>query len=156
MEILFIRRAERESDPWSGHMAFPGGRFEPNDCNLHETAVRETREEIGLDLAVAGRLLGRIDDVTTFSHAKPVGLIVTPFVFSVNEAPEFSPNEEVAEVLWAPLGPLARRERDTTRPYRLRGQEVDLPAFDVDGRVVWGLTYLMISALFRRLGIVVG
>ena len=49
-EILFIKRAERDGDPWSGHMAFPGGHMEPDDSDLKESAIRETKEEIGLDL----------------------------------------------------------------------------------------------------------
>ena len=62
-EIVFIERAQVLGDPWSGHIAFPGGRCEPGDQLPLDTAVRETEEEIGVDLS-AGQLLGRLDDLT--------------------------------------------------------------------------------------------
>ena len=60
-EVLLIRRAENPRDPWSGHMAFPGGREAPEDRDLLATAVRETHEEVGLDLQRSAHLLGRLD-----------------------------------------------------------------------------------------------
>ena len=56
-ELLMIKRAEAEGDPWSGHVACPGGRMEPEDHDLAVTAVRETLEETGDDIARDGRLL---------------------------------------------------------------------------------------------------
>lgn len=144
-EVLLIRRAERDGDPWSGHMAFPGGRHEPTDPDLHETALRETREELGLDLSRA-TLLGRLDDVPTH---RP-GLVVRPFVFELRgELPPFNiPNREVAEAVWAPLPPLVRGERDAQHLFEHAGAEVRFPAYDVEGRIVWGLTYRMLQILF--------
>ncbi|MBX3250923.1 MAG: CoA pyrophosphatase [Myxococcales bacterium] len=144
-EVLLIRRAEREGDPWSGHMALPGGRHEPADRDLRETALRETREELGLDLSGA-RLLGRLDDVETH---RP-GLVVRPFVFEVQgDAPTLAvPNREVAEAVWAPLSPLVRGERDAHYLHEHPGGKVRFPAYDVEGRIVWGLTYRMLQILF--------
>jgi 8-oxo-dGTP pyrophosphatase MutT (NUDIX family) len=125
-------------------MAFPGGRHEPHDPDLFATALRETREEVGLDLSNA-RALGRLDDIETHQR----GLVVRPYVFEVEGDPPFAvPNQEVAEVLWAPLAPLRRGERDTTFAYEHEGRPVRFPAYDVEGRIVWGLTYRMLQLLF--------
>ena len=153
-EVLFIRRAEHEHDPWSGHMAFPGGRVEMQDVSLLDTATRETREEIGLDLGRHAELLGRIDDVPAIAQGKPVGLVIRPFVFALHsDLPPLTLNHEVEEVVWGPLGAMARGEVDTTLPYRRPGYAEDLimPAYDIDDRIVWGLTHRMLANLFDLL-----
>jgi 8-oxo-dGTP pyrophosphatase MutT (NUDIX family) len=151
-EILLIRRAERPEDPWSGHMALPGGRREPADPSLLHTVRRETQEEVGIDLQRQAELVGELDELPAMARGRPVGLVITPFVFELVEVPELIMNEaEVAEALWAPLGPLLAGDAHTTRPYVHEGQRFALPAFDVDGRVVWGLTYEMLESFFRLL-----
>ena len=147
-EVLLIRRAEHPADPWSGHMAFPGGRHDSTDPDLLSTAVRETLEEVGLSLCRDARLIGRLDDVPAVARARRTGMVITPFVFEVAGEPSLVLNHEVAEVLWAPMGPLIRGEADTVRPYQHEGRRYDLPAYDVEGRIVWGLTYQMLQALF--------
>jgi 8-oxo-dGTP pyrophosphatase MutT (NUDIX family) len=149
-EVLLIRRAEAPGDPWSGHMAFPGGRRDAVDPSLLATAVRETREEVGLDLDAHGKLLGRLPDVPAVARGKRVGLTIAPFVFALKSPaiPPFTLNDEVAEVLWTPLGPLARGERATTYPYVHDGQPFALPGFAVGERIVWGLTYRMLELFF--------
>ncbi len=149
LQVLLIKRAEREGDPWSGHMAFPGGRFEESDAHMLATATRETREEIGLDLATTATVVARLDDIAALRSS--AGLIITPFVFALHgEDPTFEPNEEVAEVLWADVAPLMRGERATRLAYRFGKFDVDLPAYDVDGRIVWGLTYQVLEPLLVR------
>lgn len=142
-EVLLIQRAEREGDPWSGHMGFPGGHAEAVDRHLLDTAMRETREELGLELAPR-ELLGRLDDVPTHR----TGMVVRPYVFGVARDVAFRPNEEVAEVLWAPIAPMVAGLIDTQHPVDYRGQRHAFPAYDVDGRIVWGLTYRMLRMLF--------
>ncbi|MEM9073987.1 MAG: CoA pyrophosphatase [Myxococcota bacterium] len=144
LSALFIKRAEVEGDPWSGHMAFPGGRHEPHDEDLLETAVRETREELGLSLTGA-TLLGRLDDLQT--HRK--GLMVRPYVFALDAEPALVPNREVAKTLWSPLGPLRSGERDASYLFEREGKRFEFPAYDVRGQLVWGLTYRMLRSLFR-------
>src|SRR6476660_2826936 len=78
-ELLMIKRAEVERDPWSGHVACPGGRMDPTDPDLQFTAVRETWEETGIDLARDGRILGTLDDISPRTPALPP-LIIRPFV----------------------------------------------------------------------------
>eukprot|EP01060_Flectonema_neradi_P006388 TRINITY_DN14304_c0_g1_i1.p1 TRINITY_DN14304_c0_g1~~TRINITY_DN14304_c0_g1_i1.p1 ORF type:complete len:271 (+),score=30.45 TRINITY_DN14304_c0_g1_i1:54-866(+) len=64
LEMLFIKRASRDSDKWSGQIAFPGGRWEENDKNVRETAEREVLEELGLDLSKGFEYVGRAKDFT--------------------------------------------------------------------------------------------
>lgn len=151
LEVLLIRRAVREQDPWSGHMAFPGGRAEPSDVDLEDTAVRETREEMGLDLRRHGVVLGRLDDVPATARGQVTGMVVSPFVWLIRETPALAPNHEVDEVHWASVGELASGSLDTTFEYVWQGQTLDLPAFRVGERVVWGLTHKMLAGFFARL-----
>jgi 8-oxo-dGTP pyrophosphatase MutT (NUDIX family) len=153
VEALFIRRAENPHDPWSGHMAFPGGRRDPGDRDLVETALRETREELGLDLASTARRLGYLDEIEAIARGRRTGLIIRPYVFALEvEDVALHPNHEVAEALWVPLGPLVRGEASTDYRYQRQGLDVVLPAYLWEGRVVWGLTYQMLQVLFRACG----
>ncbi|MEY4512870.1 MAG: hypothetical protein RLZZ450_4992 [Pseudomonadota bacterium] len=147
-EVLFIRRAEHPHDPWSGHMAFPGGREEPSDADLLATAIRETREEVSLDLAADALLLGRLDELPAVARGRPTGLTIAPFVFELTRDAPLHFNGEVAEIVWAPLSQLYRGELTTVFPYEIAGQRVELPAHDVQGRIVWGLTHRMLESLF--------
>lgn len=151
-EVLLIRRADHPHDPWSGHMAFPGGRHDPGDTDLLHTATRETLEEVGLDLGAQGRLIGTLDEIPAIARGRRVGMAITPFVFELADAEAvLRPNYEVQEVVWAPIGPLLRGEANTTKPYTMDGETWHLPAFDVGGRTVWGLTYQMLQLLFSVL-----
>jgi 8-oxo-dGTP pyrophosphatase MutT (NUDIX family) len=154
-EILLVRRAERAGDPWSGHMAFPGGRREEGDASLLTTAIRETREEVGLDLEAHGALLARLPDTPAVARGLRVGMVIAPFVFALRSAPrhrhELRLNDEIAEAIWTPLGPLARGESACTHPYVHQGKHIDLPGLRVGERVVWGLTHHMLQALFAAL-----
>jgi 8-oxo-dGTP pyrophosphatase MutT (NUDIX family) len=151
-EILLIRRAERSTDPWSGHMAFPGGREEPADETLLATALRETREEIAVDLARVGRLLGQLEALPAIARGRATGMQIVPFVFELTDhAPLVFNPDEVAEAIWIPLEPLRRGVLRTTVSYELAGQRTELPAHDFEGRIVWGLTYRMLDQLFALL-----
>lgn len=150
-EILLMRRAERQGDPWSGHMAFPGGRRDPGDPSLVATAIRETREEVGLDLEAHGALLARLPDTPALMGGERVGIVIAPFVFALRESPALTLNEEVAEALWTPIGPLARGEVAGTFRHTRHGATLDFPCLRVGERVVWGLTYHMLQALFAVL-----
>jgi 8-oxo-dGTP pyrophosphatase MutT (NUDIX family) len=152
-EVLLIRRAEREGDPWSGHMAFPGGRRDAQDPDLYATAVRETREEVGLDLTTHGALLGRLADLPAIARGLRADLVIRPFVFALErEATLAFDAAEVAEALWTPLAALARGEGAGVVHYRIEGREIELPCWHVGGRVVWGLTHRMLVSLFELIG----
>jgi 8-oxo-dGTP pyrophosphatase MutT (NUDIX family) len=152
LEVLLIRRAERAGDPWSGHMAFPGGRRDPKDADLFATSVRETQEEVGLDLEAHAALLGVLDDQEATSKRRNMGMPIRPFVYRLNaEPPALAPNAEVSEALWTPIAPLFRGERESSIEVAYENVRYTLPAFDVDGRIVWGLTYRMLQEIFTRL-----
>jgi 8-oxo-dGTP pyrophosphatase MutT (NUDIX family) len=151
-EILLIRRAERTGDPWSGHMAFPGGREAPSDANLLATAVRETREELALDLLSAGTLLGSLQQLPAIARGRATGMVIAPFVFELTSEVALTYKlDEVSEALWAPLHPLMHGSLRSTIAYDLAGQSMTFPAHDVEGRKVWGLTYRMLEDLFALL-----
>ena len=133
-------------------MAFPGGRASDGDPDLLATAVRETQEEVGLDLGRDAELLGRLDDVPAVSRGKATGMVVRPFVFALRDgAPVLVTNAEVDDAIWAPLGPLARGEVACTHDYAFEGRTLALPGFRVGERVVWGLTYHMLQSFFGAL-----
>ena len=152
-ELLFIERAERPHDPWSGHMAFPGGRVDPGDASVRHAAERETREEVGLDLASA-ELLGRLDDI----EGAPPGfdsLVVSAFVYRLDRRAAPTPNDEVREVLWVPTAHLQERDRRVPFYWPREQREMHSPGILVGapGRhVVWGLTYRFLELFFAALG----
>jgi 8-oxo-dGTP pyrophosphatase MutT (NUDIX family) len=151
-ELFFIRRAEHPSDPWSGHIAFPGGRLEPSDPTLLAAAIRETREEVGIELSEA-ELVARLPDVPAFTRSKRSQLVVTPFVFVVRSGHEVTPNHEVAETLWFPFGKLARGEGRGTHPWTYEGKRYELPCIRLEppSNVLWGLTYRMCETMLDAL-----
>jgi 8-oxo-dGTP pyrophosphatase MutT (NUDIX family) len=146
-ELLLIRRAERAGDPWSGHIALPGGHESPGDPNLLATARRETREEVGLDLA-EHELLGALDEHAASAQGRFIGLVIAPFVFALRRDAELRPNYEVADLLWAPLGRMARGEIDVVKELERDGRLVSFPGFGVGEHVVWGLTHRVLQSLF--------
>ena len=146
LSLLLVRRSEREGDPWSGHMALPGGHAHPEDADLLHTARRETLEEVGVDLAGA-ELLGRLDDV---SPMRSSDMAVRPFVFWASERPSVTLSSEVAEVLWVPLDALASDALRTMRDVEVRGATLRVPAYVIDERVVWGMTYHLLERLLQQ------
>jgi 8-oxo-dGTP pyrophosphatase MutT (NUDIX family) len=147
LELLFIRRAEQERDPWSGHMGFPGGRAEPRDPDLEATAVRETLEETGLDLARDGERLGALDEVRALARGKPVDLVIAPFVFHLRRPAEGAPSHEVVSLHWLPLERLLPGEARSTLRYQYEETVLELPCLRIDGLVIWGLTHRMWESL---------
>ncbi len=146
-ELLFIRRAEHEKDPWSGHMGFPGGRSEPHDADSAATAVRETREETGLDLAGEGERLGALDEVTALARGRPVDLVIAPFVFRLHRRLEGAPSHEVVSLHWLPLERLMAPGTRSTLQYQYEETVLELPCLRIDGLVIWGLTHRMFESL---------
>jgi 8-oxo-dGTP pyrophosphatase MutT (NUDIX family) len=151
-ELLFIRRAEHPQDPWSGHIAFPGGRLEAGDRSLLETAIRETREEVGIDLARAD-VLGRLPDLPAFTRTRRARLVVSPFVFGIRGDVTVVPNHEVAETLWVPMSLLASDEGRGTFTWRSGDEAMELPCIRLPPaqHVLWGMTYRMLETMLEVL-----
>jgi len=140
LELLVIRRADNDLDPWSGHMALPGGGREPGDESVYDTARRETLEEIGVDLD-EGRFLGRLDDMGP--RTMPGQLVVSTVVIAIDAEPGPLDTREVVEAFWVPVD-------------RLVGEEVEIPDFPgswpaftyKDHYVIWGLTHRILTQLW--------
>lgn len=148
MDLLFISRAERQGDPWSGQISFPGGHHEAGDADLRETAMRESMEELGLDLSNA-EVLGQLDDLGTVRHLP--ARVVQPWAFLVPEIAQLTPNYEVASVHRASLVDLVDGVGRGTMPLVFKGSEYTLPKVDFDGKQLWGMTLQMVDDLLNRL-----
>jgi len=150
IEVLFIRRAEHPQDPWSGQMAFPGGRAEPGE-DLENTAMRETVEEIGVDLARDAERLGVLDEVRAMARLRPVSLTILPFVFRLRRAVEPVIGHEVTSVHWIPLDDLLAAERRSVMEYVEQGATIQFPCLRIEDVVIWGLTYRMLVGFQERI-----
>ncbi len=149
-EILLIERAEVDDDPWSGHMAFPGGRRAVKDGSLLETAVRETREETAVELDTYGKALGRLQTVQSDSVRLPV-LSILPLVFSVpaGTLAQAAPSE-VARTFWIPLTHFVDPRAQTVYHLQVEGRTFSFPALAIEDQVVWGLTRRILRDLLDR------
>lgn len=136
-EILFIKRAERRGDPWSGQMALPGGRRDDADVTLRHTAQRETSEETGIVLPESA-LLGELDDLFPNIKVLP-SVVVRPFVFGLENRPDVEPNHEVAAHVWVGLDTL--RDAVGRVEVEVRGSVRTVEAFVVGDHVIWGMTH---------------
>ena len=150
-ELLMIRRATREGDPWSGHMGFPGGRRDPNDRSNFSCALRETEEELGVDLSRWGAPLGELSDVNTGWRKDRPEMLVTPFIFSVSELPELIPNDEVDDVVWVPLHFLMDEANREPLEWEWKGQKMETDSYLYDCYRIWGLSLMMIDEMMGLL-----
>lgn len=148
--ILMIKRATFAGDPWSGHIALPGGRREPGDVSLEATAIRETREETGVDLAAHGKILGRLDELQPATPVLPQ-IAIAPYIALLAENATLTPSDEVSDAFWVPLG-------DVVDPANWRDVELDIrgarrvfPAFHHGEHVIWGLTERILKDFLARL-----
>lgn len=152
-ELLLMRRAERAEDRWSGQVSLPGGKAEPSDPDLFVTAIRETQEELGVDLSAAARPLCRLERVGAMARGEPVQLSITPWVFEAREEITLDLGPEAVDAFWLPLGPAVRGELDDEVRYERDGLVHRLPAWRVDDHVVWGLTHRMIRGVLAVCGV---
>lgn len=139
IELLFIKRAARDSDAWSGQIALPGGRHDPTDKSLEATAVRETLEEVALDLHRDGTIIGVLDEIRPRTPVLPP-VIVRPFVATI--APGVTPrlSDEVADLFWAPLDAILESTATVETEIEVRGLRTRRPAISYGGHIIWGMT----------------
>lgn len=149
-ELLFIKRSEYPGDPWSGQVAFPGGREEAADPTLADTAIRETREETGIDLVRDGTVIGTLDDLRPNTVRLPA-VIVRPYVVLLNRFEPLVLSDEVALAFWVPLEAFrdAPAWRDTD--VLARGVQMNRRAFHHQGQVIWGMTERILAQLLTLL-----
>jgi 8-oxo-dGTP pyrophosphatase MutT (NUDIX family) len=148
-EVLLMRRVEHPQDRWSGHVSLPGGHADPGETDLASTALREAREEVGVDLARAGELVGRLPRVQAQARGGPVPLCVTPFVFACRAPVAPAPGAEAQDVFWLPLAPAASGALSRVHQVERHGTTIALPAWQYEERVVWGLTHHVLCELLR-------
>lgn len=141
--VLLIKRAEHSGDPWSGQIAFPGGKMQPGDETARDTAIRETMEELGIDLGKTAEFLGYAAVNTTHTGT----MDVVPSVFILKEGVEVRPNDEVASFRWVDLEDLLSPKSQSTHRISYDGRQVELPAYAVGKYVVWGLTHRILSSV---------
>ena len=142
--VLLIRRSERAGDPWSGQIAFPGGRKASSDRDFLETAMREAKEEVGIELR-EHELLGSLPLVETRTR----GVQVMPYVFQLKTPVTVHGNQEVAESFWVPFGVLANIRATKTEVDDVEGR-LSVEAYIYNGHVIWGLTFRIINLLLDR------
>ena len=145
LSLCFIHRAEREGDPWSGHMAFPGGRASMSDATVQAVAEREVMEEIGLRLS-PDSFVGTLPPIPIRRLAIDTGMVLFPFVYyvGVDRAP-LSLNHEVAEAFWISLDYLWDRRNATTMEVPYDGVPIVFPAIRFKDQHIWGLTFRVLS-----------
>lgn len=148
--LFLIQRARRSDDPWSGDMAFPGGRLQADDTSSVHTAMRETFEETGMDLFEHGRYQHRLTDRLTRHHSRWAPMVVTPHAFSWTGPDRFSLNHEAMAGVWVPTAYLANPEHRDTLRFRVPGGSIPLPCYRYQGYCIWGLSYSMIQDWLRQ------
>ena len=146
-DLLLMRRAEHPQDPWSGQVSLPGGRHEEHDPDLVATAMRETREEVSVDLDAHASLLGSLQPLRARARGRVVPMDVAPFVFGLDAPVQPIAGEEASEVFWLPLEPVLRGELDAPFEYRQGEIHRELPSWRYEGRVVWGMTHRIVGDL---------
>ena len=167
-EVLLIERAERRDDPWSGDMAFPGGRVDAGDRSFRETAVREAMEEVGADLASGARFLGYMGPF----EARRRSVRVVPSVFVATGQLALGGSDEVRSHLWVALDELLAGENRSTHAVVVddgdwtagegkggsgpatsgESRRRSFPSFNLRGRVVWGLTERILASIAEAVG----
>lgn len=153
VEGLFIVRAERDGDPWSGQVGLPGGHAETVDDTLAGAALRELEEETGLALPRSA-LLGRLDEIRPRSERLP-SVAVTPFVAWHGGEATVEAGTEVADHFWMPLAALESPRYRTVLSFRRRGVYRAFPGVGHEQGVIWGLTFAIVRrflGLLPRVG----
>jgi len=145
LSLSFIRRADRAGDPWSGHMAFPGGRADLSDHSHPAVAERETMEEVGIRLDPIA-FIGPLPQLAVRRGRTDTGIMLSSFVYYIGETlVQFSPNYEVAAAYWIPLTHLWEPGNFTTLTIASGPARADYPAISYQGNLIWGLSYRVLQ-----------
>ncbi len=144
--VLFVKRVENPADPWSGQVAFPGGKRDVKDLNLKQTVIRETLEETNINLLDGCRFLG----VLTVLRSEPrPEMKILPFVILLEREPSMRLNEKELEgFVWIPLEEIVRGKGSVEFSFG------EVPAYTVRGTVIWGLTYRILKNFISTLKLI--
>jgi 8-oxo-dGTP pyrophosphatase MutT (NUDIX family) len=141
LELLLIRRAELTGDPWSGHVALPGGRRAMEDPDLLGTACREAEEEVGVPLHRVGTFIGALDELAPGTPLLPP-IVIAPFVLAVPADTRTAPDaREVQSAIWVPVDALRESSAMTELRIELPVGPGTFPALVYQDFEIWGLTY---------------
>jgi len=147
-DLLLVRRATYPGDPWSGHIALPGGRHEPDDATLEDTARRETLEETGIDLGGA-RCIGELPEIVPNFIRRPA-LVIRPYVFAYHADRRVTLSPELAEAWWHPVDSLRRADAWETLDVHAGGTARAVRGYRLHGHVIWGITERILAELFAH------
>lgn len=154
LEVCFIRRAERDGDPWSGQVAFPGGRADRIDRDAYAVAERETWEEIGLELTREHRI-GPLP-IRPIDRSGVHSMTLSPFVYYIpaelKKSVEPRQLEEVAHVFWVPMSHLFDHSAATDLEYPMAGGVQTFRGILFDDHIIWGLTLRVLNSFAQILG----
>lgn len=150
LQLCLGLRATYEGDPWSGDMAFPGGKAELEDKTFHHIAQRETFEETGL---IVGRenLVGSLEPIQTFGNEKRPSLLIRPMIYAIEDKPStFHLNSELAAAYWIPTTHLWHSKNWIQQHVEWRGQY--FPGIQFQQHVIWGLTLRVLYMFSEKIG----
>ncbi len=151
VETLLIQRTERHDDPWSGQIGLPGGRVKQSDGSIRSALHREVEEEVGVDLASDGEELGPL----SVGHPmRRLEMTVQPWVYALRRRPSVTIGPEVSSAFWVSLSALPSER--TKSDVFIRGERWAVECFLVDGKVVWGFTYRVLTELLQVPGFLSG
>ena len=152
LKLCMIRRAEKFGDPWSGHMAFPGGRASPQDTSLQAAAERETHEEVGLVLEPSHRL-GSLSPLSIWLSGREQPLFLLSFVYYLGPSPSvLTLNHEVAEAYWMSLAHLWDGRNGTSLSLSADNTSLRYPAISFREQTIWGITLRVLTLFSDVLG----
>ena len=144
IEILIIKRAEHPRDPWSGHLALPGGRADATDANLIHTAAREMSEEVGIELDVETSFVGLLPQLSPANSLLPK-IEITPLIALAPTEFSLQPNREVAAAFWMPITELQRTGKSASYRYQHDEAIIKYPAYPSPHGEIWGITMKILS-----------
>lgn len=142
LKILFVKRVENPADPWSGQMAFPGGKRDVRDQNLKQTVIRETLEETNINLLDHCRFLGMMGSLRSTQRPE---MKILPFVVLLEHEPTIKLNEELEGFVWISLEELFQHKGAAEFSFG------KVPAYIVGNVIIWGLTYRILEKFFHNL-----
>ena len=153
LEILFIKRPENPNDPYSGHVAFPGGKNTKDDKDLRFTVIREVNEEVGIDLERDAKIIGELD------HLKPLNpegprYIVAPFLAVLEKEYDIVINDEVEDYIWIPLAHLLDNSNMRVRLKKGSGKTIEDFVYKYENYIIWGMTGRIINSFVNEISVI--